>query len=591
MIIYFSKNLNKEIVKKSSSGGFFSLLANYVIEKNGVVFGAIFDKDFNVVISHTENDFSGMLGSKYVKSSIKNTFAECKDFLENGRTVLYSGTPCQIVGLKAYLKKDYDNLITMDVICHGSPVAEIWQYYLKSFNKEIESINFRDKRESWEQFHLTIKFKDGTEFSENHHKNKYMKLFLENKILTEPCYKCQNCKNSKADFTVGDAWLAQFKDTRFNDHQGTSCVISRTAKSNVIFDKLKSKMLCETVNEIYLNKSIGYVHNYIKPNDSDKIKKSILSPKLAIVTIPGHENVGNTLQAFALQSKIKEILPKADPIIINQKDTTHLLNFYKNNVKYSTGGFNSSYDGIVVGSDQIWNDANYDIIWNIPFDDRFLGKQCKKFVYAASFGKHILNFTNEQLLKIQTNLKNVKYVSTRELSGNIICKHYFKYNDSISVLDPTMLWDKEYYLNKINENEITENSGIFKYVLDNNNDWNNIVNQVSKTLNEPILSFNGSCEQFIENFNKAKCIVTDSYHGSVFSLIFNKPFICLRNKKRGNDRFDDLSIRFNIDNRFVESLNNFNIDLLKEKPNCNSIIENYRKDSLDFLIKGLYQLY
>ena len=107
MIVYFSKNLNKETVKKSSSGGFFSLLANYVIEKKGVVFGATFDEDFNVVISHTENDFSDMLGSKYVKSSTKNSFVECKDFLENGRTVLYSSTPCQIVGLKAYLKKDY----------------------------------------------------------------------------------------------------------------------------------------------------------------------------------------------------------------------------------------------------------------------------------------------------------------------------------------------------------------------------------------------------------------------------------------------------------------------------------------------------
>lgn len=588
MIVYFSKNLNKETVKKSSSGGFFSLLANYVIENKGVVFGATFDEDFNVVISHTENDFSGMLGSKYVKSSTKNSFAECKDFLENGRTVLYSGTPCQIVGLKAYLKKEYDNLITMDVICHGSPVAEIWQHYLKSFNKEIESINFRDKRESWEQFHLTIKFKDGTEFSENHHKNKYMKLFLENKILTEPCYKCQNCKNSKADFSVGDAWAAPFKDNKFNDHQGTSCVISRTAKSNAIFDKLKSKMLCETVNEAYLNKSVGYVHNYTKPADCDRIKKGILEPKIAMVTIPGHENVGNTLQAYALQSKIKEILPKSTIEVIDQK-YKKINDFYKINVNYVSNTFNNSYDITIVGSDQIWTDAKYPSYYGVSFNDRFLiNNKSRKIVYAASFGKHNLKFKPEEINRIKQSLKNVSFVSTRELSGKIICKHYFGYNNSIGVLDPTMLYDKEFYLKSINEIEIENKSGIFVYVLDKNEIWNKTIKYVSNKLEQPILPYDGSVENFIHNMNVATCVLTDSYHGTVFSLIFNNPFITLRNVKRGNDRFDDLSIRFDLNNRFVNNIQEIEFNLLKHKPNPN--FDDYRELSLDFLYRGLHTI-
>lgn len=588
MIVYFSKNFNKETVKKSSSGGFFSLLANYVIEKNGVVFGATFDKDFNVVISYTENDFSAMLGSKYVKSSVKNTFAECKDFLEKGRLVLYTGTPCQIVGLKAYLKKDYDNLITMDVICHGSPVAEIWQHYLKSFNKEIENVYFRDKRESWEQFHLTIKFKDGTEFSENHHKNKYMKLFLENKILTEPCYKCQNCKNSKADFTAGDAWSAPIKNTRFNDHQGISCVISRTAKSNVIFDKLKSKMLYEIVNESYLNKSVGYVHNYKKPIDSDRIKKGILEPKIAMITIPGHENVGNTLQAYALQSKIKEILPNSMIEVIDQK-YKKLNNFYKTNVNYVSNTFNDSYDITVVGSDQIWTDAKYPSYYGVPFNDRFLiNNKSRKIVYAASFGKHNLNFKPEEINKIKQSLKNVSFVSTRELSGKIICKHYFDYNNSIGVLDPTMLYDKEFYLKSINEHEAENQSGIFVYVLDKNEIWEKTIKDVSNKLEQPILSYDGSVENFIHNMNVATCVLTDSYHGTVFSLIFNNPFITLRNIKRGNDRFDDLSIRFDLNNRFVNNIKELEFNLLQNKPNPN--FDNYRALSLDFLYRGLHTI-
>lgn len=586
MKVYFCKNKNKQIVKKSSSGGFFSLLANYVIEKNGVVFGATFDKDFNVVISYTENDFSGMLGSKYVKSSIKNSFAECKDFLENDRTVLYSGTPCQIVGLKAYLKKDYDNLITMDVICHGSPIAEIWQHYLKSFNKEIESINFRDKRESWEQYHLTIKFKDGTEFTENHLKNEYMKLFLENKILTEPCYRCQNCKNSKADFTVGDVWAAPFKDTRFNDHQGTSCVISRTNKSDVIFNDLKTMMLYENTNEKYLDTSYGYVHNYSKPSDADKIKKGVLEPKIAMITIPGHNNVGNTLQAFALQTKIKEILPKANPIIINSKYTNYTT-FYKNKVKFTTSGFDSSYNFIIVGSDQIWTDEKY--INVIPFEDRFLIRNCKKIVYAASFGKHQLNFSNDQLIKIQNSLKTVKYVSTREITGTLICKHYFKYNTAVSVLDPTMLYDKEFYLNSINEKPAENKLGIFVYVLDKNNEWNKQVKEISDKLRLPILKYDGTVESFIRNMNNASCVITDSYHGTVFSLIFNNPFITLKNEKRGNDRFEDLSLRFDFYNRFIDKLSKIDLELLTERPNVIDKIHSYRAESISFLSNGLKQ--
>lgn len=586
MKVYFCKNKNKQIVKKSSSGGFFSLLANYVIEKNGVVFGATFDKDFNVVISYTENDFSGMLGSKYVKSSIKNSFAECKDFLENDRIVLYSGTPCQIVGLKAYLKKDYDNLITMDVICHGSPIAEIWQRYLKSFNKEIESINFRDTRESWEQYHLTIKFKDGTEFTENHHKNEYMKLFLENKILTEPCYKCQNCKNSKADFTVGDAWAAPFKDTRFNDHQGTSCVISRTNKSDVIFNDLKTMMLYENTNEKYLDTSYGYVHNYSKPSDADKIKKGVLEPKIAMITIPGHNNVGNTLQAFALQTKIKEILPKANPIIINSKYTNYTT-FYKNKVKFTTSGFDSSYNFIIVGSDQIWTDEKY--INVIPFEDRFLIRNCKKIVYAASFGKHQLNFSNDQLIKIQNSLKTVKYVSTREITGTLICKHYFKYNTAVSVLDPTMLYDKEFYLNSINEKPAENKLGIFVYVLDKNNEWDKQAKEISDKLRLPILKYDGTVESFIRNMNNASCVITDSYHGTVFSLIFNNPFITLKNEKRGNDRFEDLSLRFDFYNRFIDTLSKMDLELLTKRPNVIDKIHSYRTESISFLSNGLKQ--
>lgn len=574
----------------SSSGGIFPKLAEYIISNKGIVFGAVFDKNFNVEITCTDNDFTNMLSSKYVQSDVKNTYEECKSFLEQNKLVLYTGTPCQIHGLKGYLKKDYDNLITLDIFCHGTPSPKVWQQYLKSFNKEIESINFRDKRESWEQFHLTIKFKDGSEFTENHNKNRYMNLFLQNKILRKSCFECKFRSNSIADISVGDAWGIQSK---LNDHQGLSDIVIHTEKGKSIVDKLNlykeniSYNLFEKTNCINLKFNI--------PNDRATLMKLVDSPKIGIITLnPNHyKNIGNTLQAFALQTKIKELMPNAKSIeILNQKEFTNCLEFYKTHCNYVANDGNETYDILIAGSDQIWGSGISDPENDIIFKRQFLLKpeynKSKKIFYAPSFGHHNHSFSIKQKELIYNTLKNVK-ISTREIIGKTLLKNWFNL-ESQPVLDPTMLYDKEFYLNSINENRDENNSGIFAYVLDKNGNWDIKIKEISNKLCQPILSFDGSVEQFISNFNKAKYIITDSYHGSVFSLIFNKPFICLRNKNRGNDRFDDLCLRFDIDNRFIENLNEMDLTLLNKNPDCLEQIRRYRKDSLDFLTKALYDL-
>ena len=128
----------------SSSGGMFAAIAHHVIRQHGVVFGAVFDDEFNVVIKSTDDDITPMMGSKYTKAKTGTSYKECKDYLESGRLVLYTGTPCQIYGLKGFLKKDYDNLYTVDIFCHGTPSASSWQRYIKSLGKPIQSVNFRD---------------------------------------------------------------------------------------------------------------------------------------------------------------------------------------------------------------------------------------------------------------------------------------------------------------------------------------------------------------------------------------------------------------------------------------------------------------
>ena len=545
---------------------------NYVLDKNGIVFGAVFDKDFNVIIKSTDSDISQMMQSKYVSSNTKDTFKECKEFLEKGKLVLYSGLPCQIYGLKAYLEKEYDNLITLDVFCHGVPSNKVWHKYLDSFGKKITKVNFRDKSESWEQFHLRIDFSDGTYISENHHNNKYMQLFLKNEILRRSCFSCTLRSHQISDISIGDAWGLT---TEFNDHKGVSSIIVHSEKGANILKQLS--FIKTEASKNFMEKSVNI--KWQMPKTRETTLKQLTSSKIAIITIPGHENVGNTLQAFALQSKIKEILPDSQPIVINQKDQSKLLSFYKNNVAFTDKGFDDSYSILVVGSDQIWIPN----VWpGVPFEDQFLMRNCpKKIVYAASFGKHTVRFNDLQKQKIHDSLKSVKYIGTREISGSWLVKKFFNIENAVPVLDPTMLYNKDFYLAAAKLHASENKCGIFAYILDKSNEWNIVCNKLSNQLNEPILPYNGSVESFLDNMNKAKCVITDSYHGSVFSIIFT-----LRNMKRGNDRFDDLSMRFSIDNRFVSNLQ-FDNNLLTKEPNIN--LDKSRAESISFLENALLE--
>ena len=569
-----------DIRLKCSSGGIFPEIANYVLSQNGIVFGAVFDKEWNVVITYTDNDITPMLGSKYVQSDVKNTYKECKDFLDQGRMVLYSGTPCQIYGLKGFLKKDYDNLITLDIFCHGVPSPKAWQNYIKSFNKEIESINFRDKRNSWSKYNLTIKFKDGTEFSEYHRDNKYMKLFLDDKILRKSCFSCQLRKSSKSDITIGDAWHIQSK---LKNDLGLSNIIIHTNKGYNLFNKLNLVKEKIDYNKIYITSCLS--KEWKIPEEREVIRKQLDNKKIAIITNQMNTNVGGILQAFALSEKVKE-LTDVKPVFIHQRKNH--LSFLDEHCNWTEEGFTDDYTTLIVGSDQIWN-HRAPSTKKIPFEDKYLihDNNIQKIVYAASFSHHELLYNTEELNQIKESLKNVNFVSCREIRSIDLIKEWFD-KECVAVLDPTLLYEKEFYLDTIKESNSNENKGIFVYVLDKNNEWDKLINKISKELNEPILPFDGSVNSFIKNYNNSKFVLTDSYHGSVFSLIFNKPFITLRNTRRGNDRFDDLCLRFNIENRFIDNLNNIDLSLLTTNPECLEKIRDYRKYSLNYLYKALF---
>lgn len=242
-------NTDEEIRLKSSSGGIFTLLAEKIIANEGVIFGAAFNKNWEV--HHEEGATIGDLckfrGSKYVQSKIENSYKRTEYFLKEGKEVLFSGTPCQIAGLKCFLQKDYLNLTTVDFICHGVPSPGIWEWYLKNhiFTKtntssKLKDINFRDKTFGWQNYRLAFQFKSHTPILSANNTNGYMLAFLNDICLRPSCYKCPTKKGSShSDITIADFWGINEFNIEMDDNKGTSLVLINTKKGVELIKEIK----------------------------------------------------------------------------------------------------------------------------------------------------------------------------------------------------------------------------------------------------------------------------------------------------------------------------------------------------------------
>lgn len=232
---YAATNPDEEIRLKSSSGGMFSLLSERIILQDGVVFGACFDRDFTVRHDYTEtiDGLAAFRGSKYLQSMVKRQFLKTRQFLEEGRKVLFSGTPCQISGLKRYLRKDYDNLIAIDFICHGVPSPAVWKKYLATHHSNPGKVNFRDKRNGWKQYGVAIVSTDGSEEFTCCQENRYMQMFLSDLNLRPSCYACPAKGGmSMSDITLGDFWGIEKINPDIDDDKGLSLVLIHTDKGD-----------------------------------------------------------------------------------------------------------------------------------------------------------------------------------------------------------------------------------------------------------------------------------------------------------------------------------------------------------------------
>ncbi len=236
---YAATNDNQAIREESSSGGVFTQLAEATINNGGVVFGATFNEHWEVehICVDNTNDIKKLRGSKYVQSKIGNNYSVAEKLLKEGKEVLFSGTPCQIAGLKRFLRKEYKNLKTIDIVCHGTPSPRIWKKYLNEICRAnniatINDIQFRNKAEGWKRYSFVIKYTDNNgnecEFRETLGNNLFMKCFLSDLCLRPSCYKCPaRSGKSGSDITLADLWGAQNICPEIDDDKGLSLVIVR----------------------------------------------------------------------------------------------------------------------------------------------------------------------------------------------------------------------------------------------------------------------------------------------------------------------------------------------------------------------------
>jgi len=245
--VSYSKDEQNRI--SSSSGGLFSVIANEVIKNDGIVYGAAFDNAFKV--SHlevkTKQELEKLRGSKYVQSNLGDVFSNVKRNLEKGKEVLFSGTICQIAGLKSYLRKDYDNLLTIDVLCHGVPSPKVWDKYIryieKTNNKKIDDIQFRNKKNGWKNYSLMFEFIDKSRQYIKFSEDKYMKMFLRNICLRKSCYDCQfNEIDRVSDITLGDCWGIDKVIPDMDDDKGTSVMLIHTQNGKKYLNSIKKEL-------------------------------------------------------------------------------------------------------------------------------------------------------------------------------------------------------------------------------------------------------------------------------------------------------------------------------------------------------------
>lgn len=307
-----SANKDGQKRHKSTSGGFFRALADYVLETGGVVYGVKYDKDFLPV--HTRitemQDLDAICRSKYVQSTIGSSFENVLNDLSQSRIVLFSGTPCQIAGLKQYLKKEYDNLICCDVVCRGVISPALWRKYLQEliqkYGSSIRYIGFREKIRGFHKSKMVIAFENGRIHAPSTDVEWISRFYADGLCLRPSCYECQfKGRNRVSDFTMFDCWdVSRLVEGAVDDDRGYTSVYIHSSKGAEMLNRLKSQLDTWEIDPMKAEQYDGVMINGCVPMPKNRDAFFASAPNLCI------DELGKMFSPIPLSIKGKELIKK-----------------------------------------------------------------------------------------------------------------------------------------------------------------------------------------------------------------------------------------------------------------------------------------
>lgn len=275
--IYAAKHQKLQVVLSSSSGGIFTALSDFILDKKGVVYGAAYDTGFRIVHKRiTDNDNCDELrGSKYVQSDMSSIYRKIKADLNNGLYVLFSGTPCQNAALISYLgitNTKMDLLFTCDFVCHGTSSPKIWDDYISfiqdKFNDKIISFSFRSKKKGWRNFNIDIKLSNNVVSEKFYKKYSILKLYNSRLITRPSCYRCRYTSFERvSDITLADYWNIEHAIPEFNDNHGVSLVMVNSNKGFDLFNNIS-----KTIHFVESNKNDAWQPHLEYPVKCPKLR-------------------------------------------------------------------------------------------------------------------------------------------------------------------------------------------------------------------------------------------------------------------------------------------------------------------------------
>lgn len=589
---------NDAIRMESSSGGVFTVLAEWVLSRNGVVCGATMMEDYSVrhICVDSVADLTKLKKSKYVQSNIGYVYREVGKYLKEGRYVLFTGCPCQVAAVKKIFRNKDEKLFCVDILCHGVPSEKMWKDYLaENFNlAEVDKIEFRNKKNGWRCDQLYVKYTDGYETFIPRPESAYVEGFLSNITLREGCGDCEFCDIRRTgDLSIGDFWGIGNYNPTLNSRKGTSGILVNNSKGRELLDSVKGsfqkfvKMPLENfaghnrTNPHYaLNRN---VERFLRMYPEKPFTKAVFQTKhnlydIGLVGTYLFNNYGSQLVQWALYKVLTDMgystlmIERPRNSRARRRNTEPRL--FQNNPypSYATAveypdiaamkQLNNMCDIFVTGSDQIFNNNAY-LDYNRFMVQNFVSDNKPKIAYAASWGHARIWGSEYDRAEEAYFMQKFDYFSVREDSAVELCQKEFGMKEVEWVLDPVLLCTQADYERLIDQAtvKVPQEKYLFSYLIRPSEEIMDTIEAYAKEKNLKIISAVdagsrwksevSSIEELMTYIKNSELVITDSFHGTCLSVIFNKQFSLIVSKLTGPQRFYSILKACGIDQNII----------------------------------------